>query len=300
MSLSVDSLTLSLDGGLIFERRTKMMGSPITQTLEPRLRYLYSNADNQNNFPTFDSADLTFNYNQLYRDTRFSGYDRLDDIHQISLGVTTRFFEEETGEEKLNASLGQIFYFDDREVRLRPNDGVASEATSPIAAELNWHLEKAWQIRMQMLYDPSDNEFDSAYTQITYRKDDSAVLSAGYALRKPSSSRLQQPVAEQANISAYIPIDSHWSLFGAIEYSLEGSTPVEDMFGFEYDDCCWRFRALYMRYIDTQLGDIIDFADPNLDRENAFQIQIELKGMGGLGGRVDRLLEDMIRGFNAY
>ena len=297
-SLNADSLTVSLDGGLIFERRSKLMGSLVTQTLEPRLHYLYSNADDQSNLPTFDTAHLTFNYGQLYRDTRFSGYDRLDDAHQISLGVTTRFFDNETGEEKLNASLGQIFYFEDREVRLIPDDSVLSQPTSPLAAELNWHLEKTWLLRIQALYDPNENEFDAASTQITYRKDDSTVLSVGYTLRKPPSARLKQPITEQANISAYIPIDNHWSLFGATKYSLEGSTSVENMLGVEYDNCCWRVRALYMRYIDTQLGEIFDFADPNLDRENAFQIQIELKGMGGLGGRVDRLLEDMIRGFN--
>ena len=70
------------------------------------------------------------------------------------------------------------------------------------------------------------------------------------------------------------------------------------MFGVEYDDCCWRMRVLYMRYIDTLVGDIPDLSDPNLPRENAIQIQVMLKGMGGFGGRVDNLLKDMIRGFD--
>jgi LPS-assembly protein len=52
-----------------------------------------------------------------------------------------------------------------------------------------------------------------------------------------------------------------------------------------------------MRYIDTELGEIPDFNDPNLNRENAVQLQVVLKGMGGFGGRVDNLLSDMIRGF---
>ena len=69
------------------------------------------------------------------------------------------------------------------------------------------------------------------------------------------------------------------------------------MAGFEYDDCCWRVRLLYMRYVDTLVGELIDFTDPNLERESSFQIQVVLKGMGGFGGRVDELLTDMIRGF---
>ena len=98
-------------------------------------------------------------------------------------------------------------------------------------------------------------------------------------------------------MSAYLPITDNWSLFGALEYSLEGSTAVEDMVGFEYDNCCWRVRMLYMRYIDTDRGEFPNFSDPNLERENAIQVQFLLKGMGGFGGRVDNLLGDMIRGF---
>ena len=104
-------------------------------------------------------------------------------------------------------------------------------------------------------------------------------------------------MTEQANVSAFVPINDEWSLFGALEYSLEGSTAVEDMIGFEYDNCCWRVRLLYMRYIDTDRNALPDFNDPSLNRENAIQIQFLLKGMGGFGGRVENLLGDMIRGF---
>ena len=52
-----------------------------------------------------------------------------------------------------------------------------------------------------------------------------------------------------------------------------------------------------MRYFHTLVGELIDFTDPNLERESSFQIQVVLKGMGGFGGRVDELLTDMIRGF---
>ena len=49
----------------------------------------------------------------------------------------------------------------------------------------------------------------------------------------------------------YYPINDTWSVFGAYEYSIEASEVVETMAGFEYDDCRWRVRLLYMRYVDT-------------------------------------------------
>jgi len=297
-SPSAGSLMASLDGGLIFERQTSLFGQSMTQTLEPRVYYLYSQFEEQAFQPDFDSAELTFSYGQLFRDTRFSGNDRLDDANQLSVGVTSRYFDNETGEEKLSASLGQIYYFRDREVRLNALDPVLAENTSPLAGEFSWSPSQHWKLRASALYDTNDNTFDAASAQATYFPRPGAVLSAGYTLREPPPSLLERPVTEQANVSAYVPITDDWSLFGALEYSLEGSTAVEDMVGFEYDNCCWRIRILYMRYIDTERGEIPDFNDPNLDRENAIQVQFLLKGMGGFGGRVDNLLDDMIRGFS--
>ncbi|CAN0598691.1 unnamed protein product, partial [Ectocarpus sp. 12 AP-2014] len=94
---------MSVDGGLFFERQTNLAGNTILQTLEPRIYYLYSEYDEQTDQPDFDSAELTFNYNQLFRDTRFSGRDRLDDANQMAIGLTTRFLDEQTGEERFNA-----------------------------------------------------------------------------------------------------------------------------------------------------------------------------------------------------
>jgi LPS-assembly protein len=296
-SPNAGSLMTSLDGGLIFERQTSLFGQSMTQTLEPRAYYLYSQYEEQRYQPSFDSAELTFGYGQLFRDTRFSGNDRLDDANQLSIGVTSRYFDNETGEEKLSASLGQIYYFRDREIRLSPGDPALAEATSPLAGEFTWSPTQQWKLRASALYDPNDNTFDAASAQATYFPSSGAVLSAGYTLREPPPSLLERPVTEQANVSAYVPLNDDWSLFGALEYSLEGSTAVEDMVGFEFDNCCWRIRILYMRYIDTERGEIPNFSDPDLDRENAIQVQFLLKGMGGFGGRVDNLLGDMIRGF---
>ena len=291
------AMMASLDGGLIFERQTTLGGTSMTQTLEPRAYYLYSEYEQQTGHPDFDSAELTFSYSQLYRDTRFSGHDRIDDANQLSLGVTTRFINNKTGNETLSASVGQIYYLRDREVRLNPFDPDLGEHTSAIAAELIWSPSSKWQLRSSLLYDTNQNTFDAAYAQASFKPAAHTIFNVGYTLREPPPSLVDRPVTEQANASLYFPINDTWSVFGAYEYSLEASEVVESMAGFEYDDCCWRVRLLYMRYVDTLVGDIVDFNDPNLERESSFQIQVVLKGMGGFGGRVDELLSDMIRGF---
>ncbi len=298
-SPSAGSLMASVDSGLIFDRQTQLGGTGMTQTLEPRAYFLYSQFKDQTGHPDFDSAELTFTYNQLYRDTRFSGNDRIDDANQLSLGVTTRFIENETGETKLEASVGQIFYLRDREVRLNRFDPDLDETVSAVAAEAAWHPSPQWRLRSSLLYDPNENTFDAAYAQVNYQPGNGAIFNLGYTLREPPPSLIDRPATEQATVSAYYPVNDTWSVFGAYEYSLEASEVVESMVGFEYDDCCWRVRLLYMRYIDTLVGEIPDLTAPNLPRENSFQLQVMLKGMGGFGGRVDELLSDLIRGFRS-
>ena len=288
----------SVDGGLIFERATTFGGQSASQTLEPRVFYLYSEYDEQRGQPDFDSAELTFSYTQLFRDTRFSGHDRLDDANQISVGVTTRFFADSDGRERLNASIGQIFYFRDREVRLKARSPVLDESLSATAVEFNWFPNETWSIRSSMLYDTEDNEFDALSAQVGYRPITGQIFNVGYTLREPPPSQSKRPVTEQANFSAYYPIGDNWGAFAAVEYSLEGNEFVEDMVGVEYDNCCWKMRLLYMRYLDTAGSFAPDFSDPDLERENAVQFQFVLKGMGGFGSRVENLMRDMIRGFD--
>ena len=60
---SAGSATVNIDAGLIFERSTSFAGEGMTQTLEPRVYYLYSQYDDQTGQPDFDSAELTFSYN---------------------------------------------------------------------------------------------------------------------------------------------------------------------------------------------------------------------------------------------
>ena len=102
---------VNVDGGLVFERQTSFADKGLLQTLEPRLYYLYSEREDQTDQPIFDTAELTFNYYQLFRETRFAGYDRLDDANQVSVGLTSRFIDDQSGRTLLSASLGQIYYF---------------------------------------------------------------------------------------------------------------------------------------------------------------------------------------------
>ena len=84
-SASVAIPWLSVDSGLVFERPTRWFGQSLTQTLEPRLFYVYVPYRNQDQIPLFDTALADFNYAQLFTENRFVGGDRFGDANQMTV-----------------------------------------------------------------------------------------------------------------------------------------------------------------------------------------------------------------------
>ena len=59
-----------------------------TQTLEPRLFYLYVPYRDQNDIPLFDSSVMDRDFDWLFRHNRFTGADRLGDAkNQVNKAV---------------------------------------------------------------------------------------------------------------------------------------------------------------------------------------------------------------------
>lgn len=295
----VESWVASIDGGLTFERSSEFLGRSFTQTLEPRAHYLYSSHDDHSGIPDFDSAELTFSYRQLFRNTRFSGHDRLADANQLALGLTSRLIDPKTGLERVSLSVGQIFNFTDQRIRLKEGDSALTEDGSALALALDVTASERWSVHSNLLLDAYDKALDAVNIRVSYQPTDSAVFNIGYTLREPPESLATRPVTEQFNTSAYIPLDENWRIFGALRYSLEIDSSVEDMMGVEYDGCCWRARFLYVSYLDALRDTNVFIPEPELRRDRAFQFQFVLKGLGSFGRRVDNLMQDMIRGFNA-
>ena len=100
---------VSLDSGATFERDTSLGGERFTQTIEPRFYYTYVPFDNQILLPNFDSADMDFSFARLFTENRFSGNDRINDANRITLALTSRLIESDTGKERFRIAVGQQF-----------------------------------------------------------------------------------------------------------------------------------------------------------------------------------------------
>ena len=269
---------LSLDTGLIFERPLRFLGRPSLQTLEPRLYYLYVPYEDQSDLPVFDTQELTFGFAQLFRSNRFSGADRQTNANQATLAVSSRIYDEATGEERLALSAGQIRYFDPQRVQL-PGRPVQDLDGSAYVLDADLRLSRRWSLGVSQQWDPEDEVTDLSALRAQYRFASGGVANLAYRYRRGS--------LEQLDGSWLLPVSARWRLVGRWNYSLRDEATIEAFAGVEYEGCCYALRVLGRHYIRNREG----------EKNNALYVELELKGLGSVGRRTGELLTRAILGY---
>ena len=268
----------SLDGGMSFEKNWGEHSQRL-QTLEPRFMYLYVPYRNQDELPVFDSGEPDFNPVQLFRTNRFIGADRLSNANQISVGVTSRLLDTNSGQQFIAGTIGQAYYFDQPRVAL-PGVPLDDMRSSDIVAELDLTAYDNWNVQMGVQWDPGATQSEKADLNVQYRAARDSVVNLGYRFRRDS--------IEQVDGSVAWPIGDRWSAYARMVYSLQEETTLDQFAGFEYRACCWRVRFVGRRYVSSRGGDI----------DTSFLLQLELNGLSSVGVGADAFLERSIRGYS--
>ncbi len=314
----------SLDTGLFFEREGALFGNRYLQTFEPRLFYFYSEQENQDDSIDvigtqdidFDTSDLTFSYHQLFRDTRFTGHDRIDDDERVTVGLTTRFIDPNSGLERLSASLGQIFYLEDRGITINDTlaDSLAREDSqrddSEFAAQFSARIGDHMRFNSDIVWD-ADNSDKVSRGSASLRYQDEQYrlfnLSYRYIRNDPLASDpldldrdgdLTDEISrtiEQGDLSFSWPLFGNWSAVGRANYDFTFNRELETLFGVEYNDCCYRVRLVARKWVDNELIDQIQTLD--LEEDQGIFLEFQLKGLGSLGSKIRGILNDGIYGY---
>jgi len=274
--------TLSIDGGLFFDRQTNWFGNALVQTLEPRAYYLAIPHKNQDDQPDFDTSKNEISFPNLFRENRFNGADRVGDANQLTLALTSRIMEDATGKELLRTSIGSIFYFRDRKVQLNRTTVNEDDTTSEIVAEASARLAEAWSGRVTGQWDPHRSSRNTSKTavQLHYRDQDRRIFNISH--------RYNRDISEQTDISTRWPVTRRLSLVGRWYYSLRHNRTMEGFGGFEYDGCCYVVRVVGRHYVNELEAD---------SANNAIFVQLELKGLSSFGSDIISLLDRGIFGY---
>ena len=297
-SLSRTVPSFSVDGGLYFDHDVTVGERRFTQTLEPRLFYLRVPYRDQDRLPLFDAGSFSFGYDHMFRENRFSGTDRIGDADRVTLALDSRLLDG--GREIFAARFGTIHHFRDRRVRLcttadptpdeltRCGDGGGPEALDPSRsiwiAALRAHPHEAFTVGGTVEQDGSESHYRAVSLDFRYHPSPERIINIGYR-RFPqetvSSGEVQEWVrdaTESVTLSAHHDLGPNVRVLGSASYALEEDTTTELYTGLEFDTCCWSARVVGQRYL----------AAGSTDHESSFVFQLELKGLTGIGGGVDR------------
>lgn len=286
----------NIDSGVYLDRQIAWRGRHYQQTLEPRVFYLYVPFHDQTEVPVFDSTLPPFNYDQLFRINRFNGSDRVGDANQVTLAVTTRFLDQKNGDEKFRASVGQIYYFRDRDVSLcdpfhcedtstTPGATSTTESSSPIAGQLDYLISPRWSTIANLAWDPNIHRTINSNLAFQYHPAPNHLVNLGYSFIRFGDVLKQDPPLpadssknnlNQPNISFVWPLNEKWRTVGSYNYNLSHNHPQTYFYGIEYNSCCWAVRLVAARtFTSLNQND-----DPVFD--NAIYLQWQLKGLGNM------------------
>lgn len=287
--------TVSIDSGLYFDRLTSIGGAGYHQTLEPRLYFAHTPYHNQDDVPLFDTSEINMSYQQLFRSNRFTGNDRIADDQHATLGLSSRLLEDDSGFEKLRASIGQGIYFKDQKVSL--NSPSIKREQAPIASEIIYRFDKDWRMQLDAVNDSKDSANDLAGINFYYNPSTYKIFNVGYQYSSnEGTTGIDSENINQSNMSFSFPIDHQWNLLSQWRYDITSSTNLETLIGFEYNSCCWGLRLVGRQHLDEDVNSAGIVTNSSYD--TGLYLQFEFKGLGSLGKKSDGLINESIYGYD--
>ena len=270
----------SLDAGLVFERSAGSGGQRI-QTLEPRMLYVRVPYEDQTNLPVFDTIQPDFNLVQLFRKYQFVGADRIADSDQVSLGMTTRWLDRDSGAELFAATIGQTRYLSEQAVGLPGMAPITADASDYIA-EIAASIADTWRLRLDYQWNSETNDRARAEVGLQYTPEPGRLAGFSY--------RYRDGLLEQGDISLVWPLGERWRVIGRYSFSFLDEEPLDRFLGWEYESCCWRLRVIGRRYISQRSG----------ESDSSISIQLQLTGFSDDVDPPELLLDRGILGYRQF
>ena len=263
---SVNVPWTSLDGGLVFERGMKLLGQNLTQTIEPRMFYLYAPFRAQDQIPLFDTGLADFNYSQLFNENRFVGGDRFGDANELTVAATSRMLDA-NGQELFRATLGQRYYFKNERVGLTAASALRSRDQSDLLASVGGRFAQSLSFDATVQYNPQESRSERYGMSARYAPEIAKVVSATYRYNRDPLNPIKQ-----ADLSGQWPVQPGWYAIGRVNYSFLDKRLLEGLAGIEYNAGCWVFRGVFQRIqAATQTS------------TTGMYFQIEFNGLGQIG-----------------
>lgn len=240
--------TLSVDGGLQFERTWLWGERSLVQTLEPRVVYVNTPLRDQRALPNFDSAPKEFNSTSIFSENAFSGVDRVSDAHQMTMGLTSRALDAQTGAEWLRGSVAQRVQF--RDQFTTASGAVSTQRLSDILLAAAVNVSPLWGLDSTLQYNPDIRRTMRSVVALRMHPGAGSTFIAAYRYARESAETLEMRAnwplwrsiepnaAEPAGICTLMVTGA-----ARINYNTREGKIADSLYGLEWDSGCWVVRA---------------------------------------------------------
>ncbi|HEX4844175.1 MAG TPA: LPS-assembly protein LptD [Limnobacter sp.] len=282
MTKAPDSVipTVSLDSTVYFDRKTTLFGRKVNQTLEPRVFYLYTPFVDQSDQPIFDTVVTDQSLTRIFSENRYAGLDRVGDANQLTLAVTSRFFDDTTSEELFSITGGQRLNINTPRIVLAGFEAPTT-SDSDFFANARGRISQSVYLDGTTQLNAESGRHERGNISVSYAPSLGKQLNFGY--------RYTRTQIDQFDISGQWPISQRWSGVGRLNYSLLDNRLIEGVAGLEYGEGCWAFRVIAQRFATA----------PQLETTSLF-MQLELTGLGRLGSNPADLLSRRVPGYTPF
>ena len=265
---------VSVDSGMYFDRTVNLLNQNFTNTLEPRLFYVYIPYKDQSALPNFDTGLADLNMQTLFSENQYNGQDRINDANQLTASITSKFIDK-NGKERLSGILAQRYYFEDRKIfgtelsAKKANSDIFMGGTARLANSLN--LDAMFQ------YDPDSSKLLRSTLSSRYNPEPGKILNLSYRMIENVSDSIQD--LKVFNAAGQWPLGNRFYSIARYNYDLKTSQTIEVLGGVEYDGGCWVARTIFDRI------SLPTSPEPNY----TFFMQLELNGLGTIGSDARKL-----------
>jgi LPS-assembly protein len=274
--------SFKVHSGVNFERDFSFMSTNFRQTLVPQIQYLYIPYQDQSNIGIYDSASLQQDYYGLFRDNRYSGYDRIADANQITLGVSSSFLNNH-GKEKMRVAIGQNYYLEASEIHLPQNStGLKNETRSSLIAEFDLNFENSYFFHSGIEWDTDNNIIKQGNSTLEKRWLYNTFAQVNYRYIAIPEGGDDTKLVNQLGVKMNWPITNQWTTFASYYHDVEYNQPYESIVGIKYQSCCWSIGLTYDNHMLAYYDNINDIGEL-AETEQTFKLNFELMGLGGVG-----------------
>lgn len=252
------------DSGITFERSVGK-DKRYFQKLQPKFVASKRTMNHVAPYPIFDNGEHTRSFETIFYPTRILGYDKLEEIESIALGVRHTLTDLNFYRDLLSVQfvLGSHRTVSANESTQDQLYGLAIQGRPSTVLQLSLAVlqfseqDDNWTHEFRIKFEQADWRFTSW-------------------MRTESASDLKQSYMDFA-----VPVHDRWKAYGRLHIDWSEQEHIESFIGVEYAGCCIEYRILWYETLRYEWVN-----SESLQTGRGIRFEISLKGLTSLGDNV--------------